>query len=165
MIVGGLLSKTTLDIIGVAALGYELNSLSTSSPLAKSYETVFEFATPMQILINILHRYIPIRNWLPIKTNQDFIRANETTRRIIREQIRTRREEFQKGTLKGEKAGRDLLTLMIEESRDTLSEDDMLGYVSLLSLRLPLSSTFQRLSPFGHAHDDKGILTDSQLSY
>jgi hypothetical protein len=130
-IVSGLLSKTTLDIVGLAALGYELHSLSTSSPLAKCYERVFEFATPAQIIINIVHQYVPIRQWLPLKANKSFVESNQTVRRILREHIRKRRSEFRDGKIRGEKASRDLLTLMIEESKDTLSEDEILGYVSV----------------------------------
>lgn len=127
--VSGLLAKTTLDIVGVAALGCQLNSLSTSSALAESYEKIFEFLTPLQILISTVHRYVPIRSWLPLKANTDFVHANEQVRRILRQHIRQRKREFHDGKIQGDKASRDLLTLMIEESKDTWSEDEMLGYV------------------------------------
>ncbi|KIW90897.1 uncharacterized protein Z519_08680 [Cladophialophora bantiana CBS 173.52] len=127
--VSELLSKTTLDVVGLAALGYELNSLSTPSQLATSYGKIFEFATPLQILISVVHQFVPIRQWLPLKTNQSFVQANATVRKILREHIRKRKSEFRKGLIKGEKGNRDLLTLMIEESKDTWSEDEMLGYV------------------------------------
>jgi len=115
--------------VGLAALGYELNSLSTSSALAESYEKIFEFATPLQILISVVHQYVPIRHLLPLEANQNFVRANEDVRRILRDHIRRRKREFREGLVHGEKASRDLLTLMIEESKDTWSEDEMLGYV------------------------------------
>ncbi|OQV00112.1 hypothetical protein CLAIMM_05650 [Cladophialophora immunda] len=127
--VSELLSKTTLDVVGLAALGYELNSLSTPSLLATSYGKIFEFATPLQILISVVHQFVPIRQWLPLKTNQSFVQANATVRKILRDHIRKRKGEFRDGLVKGEKANRDLLTLMIEESKDTWSEDEMLGYL------------------------------------
>jgi hypothetical protein len=130
-LVSGLLSKATLDIVGLACLGYELNSLSTSSPLAKCYEQMFEFATPVQIVINIIHRYIPIRPFLPLKANKTFVHATETTRAILREHIQLRRKEYRDGKVHGEKSSHNLLTLMIEASRDTMPEDEMLGYVRL----------------------------------
>lgn len=129
--VSGLLAKTTLDVVGLAALGYELNSLSTPSELATSYERIFEFATPLQVLISIVHQYIPIRQWLPIEANRNFVQSNAKVRKILRHHIRTRKLEFRNGVIKGERHNRDLLTLMIEESKDTWSEEEMLGYVSI----------------------------------
>lgn len=123
--------------MGLACLGYELNSLSTSSQLAKCYEEMFEFATPMQIIINLIHRYIPIRPFLPFKANKTFVHATETIRKILRDHIKRRRREYHDGKVQGEKASRDLLTLMIEESRDTMSEDEILGYVRYFAFGIP----------------------------
>ena len=128
--VSGLLSKTTLDIVGLAALGYKLDSLSTSSPLAENYEKIFDCATPLQILISVLNQFVPIRSLLPLKTNKLYVKANAEIKRILRDHIRTRKTEFREGKIHGETATRDLLTLMIEESKDTWSEEEMLGYVS-----------------------------------
>lgn len=137
--VSGLLAKTTLDIVGVAALGYELDSLTTPSVLAASYETIFECITPLQVLISVVHRYIPIRSWLPLKVNKDYVRANADVRDRLRSLIRQRRQEFQTGEVRGEKQSRDLLTLLIEESKDTWSEEEILGYVrNCTLLTLPM---------------------------
>lgn len=89
----------------------------------------------MQIVINLIHRYIPIRPYLPFKANKTFVHATETVRKILREHIQRRRREYRNCEVHGEKAGRDLLTLMIEESRDTMSEDEILGYVRHVALR------------------------------
>ena len=129
--VSGLLAKTTLDVVGVAALGYNLDALSTSCSLAESYEKIFECVTALQVLISVIHQYIPIRNFLPLKVNRDYVRANREVRRILREHIRLRKKEYRDGKIHGEKASRDLLTLMIEESQDIWSEDEMLGFVSV----------------------------------
>lgn len=93
----------------------------------------------MQIAINLLHRYIPIRPFLPFKANKTFVHATETTRKILREHIQRRRKDYWDGKVSGEKAGRDLLTLMIEESRDTMSEDETLGFVSHSQLKISRS--------------------------
>ncbi|KAH7020347.1 cytochrome P450 [Ilyonectria destructans] len=127
--VSSLLSHTTLDIVGLAALGYELNSLSTSSSLATNYEKIFEFATPLQLLISFIHQFIPIRPLLPFRANKSYVEANAEVRQILRKHIRRRKLEFHEGTLTGEDTGRDLLTLMIKESNDKWSEEDMLGYL------------------------------------
>lgn len=145
--VSGLLAKTTLDIVGVAALGYELNSLSSSSILAESYEKIFEFVTPLQILISLVHRYIPIRRWLPLKANRDYVNANLEVRQRLRQHIRQRKQEFREGKIRGEKSSRDLLTLMIEESKDTWSEDEMLGYVGAsIRIREQFTNNLQLLN-------------------
>ncbi|KAF4950241.1 hypothetical protein FGADI_8329 [Fusarium gaditjirri] len=127
--VSSLLSKTTLDIVGLAALGYELNTLTSSSPLAVNYEKIFEFATPMQILISFINQFFPIRPFLPFKVNRNYVNANGEVRRILREHIGKRKDEYRRGEIRGEKASRDLLTLMIEESGDVWPEDEMLGYL------------------------------------
>ncbi|KAH7068616.1 cytochrome P450 [Paraphoma chrysanthemicola] len=127
----GLLARTTLDVVGLAALGYELNSLSTSSPLAENYEKIFEYVTPLQILISVVNQFVPIRPFLPFKANKDYVRANSEVRRILRHLIGRRKSQFREGKIQGEKSARDLLTLMIEESKDTWSEEEMLGYVKI----------------------------------
>lgn len=124
-----LLSHTTLDIIGLGALGYQLESLSTPSLLAESYQKIFEIITPLQIIITVLNLYIPIRSWLPLEANRAYVRANAEVRRILREHIRRRRKEFRESKSESQNGSRDLLTLMIEESGDSYSEDEMLGYV------------------------------------
>jgi cytochrome P450 len=127
-----LLLNTTLDIIGHAALGYELNSLSTSSVFADCYDTVFS-ASLLGNLITVIHHFVPIRWALPIKVNRDFVNANATIRRLLREHIRRRKHEISinKEGVVGEK--HDLLTLMIKEKVDVVdpwSEDEILGHVS-----------------------------------
>ncbi|KAM5383714.1 hypothetical protein ACJZ2D_001703 [Fusarium nematophilum] len=127
--VSELLPHTTLDIVGLAALGYELNSLSTSSDLATHYGKIFEFVTPLQVAISFVNQFVPIRSILPFEANRNYVNANAEVRRILREHIRQRRQEYRQGQIKGEKASRDLLTLMIEESKDAWSEEEMLGYL------------------------------------
>ncbi|KAJ3540627.1 hypothetical protein NM208_g2693 [Fusarium decemcellulare] len=114
---------------GLAALGYELNSLSTSSELATHYARIFEFVTPLQVAISFVNQFVPIRSVLPFEANRSYVDANAQVRRILREHIRQRRGEYRQGKIKGEKASRDLLTLMIEESQDAWSEEEMLGYL------------------------------------
>ncbi|KAF4448364.1 cytochrome P450 [Fusarium albosuccineum] len=121
-------------LIGLAALGYELNSLSTSSELAMYYAKIFEFVTPLQVAISFVNQFVPIRSVLPFEANRSYVDANAQVRRILREHIRHRRDEYHQGKIKGEKASRDLLTLMIEESQDAWSEEEMLGYVGNCSL-------------------------------
>ncbi|RFU35026.1 hypothetical protein B7463_g1272, partial [Scytalidium lignicola] len=124
-----LLSCTTLDIVGLAVLGFKLKSLSSSSALADSYQKIFEIVTPLQILITVVNQYLPVRSWLPLEANKAYVRANGEVRRILREHIRRRRKEFREGQFKNEKGSRDLLGLMIEESKDSYTEEEMLGYL------------------------------------
>ncbi|RQM05686.1 hypothetical protein DH86_00003765, partial [Scytalidium sp. 3C] len=61
--------------------------------------------------------------------NRAYVRANAEVRRILREHIRRRRKEFRESKSESQNGSRDLLTLMIEESGDSYSEDEMLGYL------------------------------------
>jgi hypothetical protein len=131
LIVSELMSKTTLDIIGLAVLGYHLESLSSSCPFAESYQKIFEIITPVQVLISVMNQYVPVRNWLPLKANTDYVKANAVVRQTLLDHIRRRRRDFKAGRFGEEKiVGRDLLTLIVEESKDSCTEDEILGYVS-----------------------------------
>jgi len=131
-IVSALLSKTTLDIIGRAALGFELNSLSSGSTFAECYATIFELSTLAQI-ITVVHQYVPVRQWLPFRVNREFVHACAEIIHLLREHIRRRKQEVY-GSEKPSSAdaGRDLLTVMVEQGskdRDAWTEDEMLGHL------------------------------------
>ncbi|KAF2471236.1 cytochrome P450 [Lindgomyces ingoldianus] len=133
-------AKTTLDIIGTAALGVELCSLSTSgSTFSNLYAQILD-QPPIGQLISAINMFVPIRNWVPLKANRDFQRANGEVRRLLRETIRKRKKAIF-GERKGktevrkeftEEGSKDLLTFMIyekSEGANKWSEDDILGHL------------------------------------
>lgn len=129
------LTKTTLDAIGLAALGCEFNNLTSPTDLSLAFEGVFgtERSTLFAIM-SALNIYIPIRRLLPIKVNRDYLRANERIRQLLRERIRERKTELSFPNVEKSANTKDLLAVMIKECRGdkpSWSEDEMLNHVGL----------------------------------
>ena len=130
--VSSLLSKTTLDAIGLTALGAQFDNLVSPTEFALAFERVFGMETSIiAALMSAINIYFPIRGWLPIKVNRDYLNANWTIRRLLREHIRKRKIELaSKG--KASEPDADLLALMIREKDggvDPWTEDEMLNHV------------------------------------
>lgn len=137
---GEIFSKTTLDIIGRASLGVELGSLSAhGSKFSTLYSRMLD-QPPAGLLISLINILIPVRSFLPLKANRDFLHASSETRRLLREIIRERRIEISgdgndKGRIKKEfteEGSSDLLTFMIyerSEGENKWSDEDVLGHV------------------------------------
>lgn len=128
------MERATLDIVSLAALGYKSNALSSKSSFAEAYKTVFDLSLLGQ-MIAVIHQYIPVRSWLPLKVNRDFVNASAQIRNLLRDQIRGRKREIaEKGrTPDVVQKSRDLLTLMVEEKSSGAApwtEDEMLNHVS-----------------------------------
>ncbi|OCL03967.1 cytochrome P450 [Glonium stellatum] len=132
--VSKIFSKATLDIIGLVVLGVELNSLSSSSSFAECYGRILN-QSPVGQAISALNMFLPVRKWLPLKANRDFVKANQEVRRLLREAIRERKREIleeektkSQFTVEG---GRDLLTFMIYEKsqgENPWTDEDILGH-------------------------------------
>ncbi|OQV00118.1 hypothetical protein CLAIMM_05656 [Cladophialophora immunda] len=128
--VSSLFSKTALDIIGLACLGIQMNNLSSPSEFAMAYEKVFE-NTAWSAIMSALNIYLPIRSLIPIKTNRDYLNANATIRRLLRQHIRQRKVELE-GQDKESSNGKDVLSIMIKErgtGAEIWDEDEMLGHL------------------------------------
>jgi len=131
--VSSLFSKTTLNIIGVTALGIELDNLSSNPVLSfhECYHRIFE-QSAIGNIISLINMHIPLRSWLPLKANRDFIAANNEIRRLLRNLIKQRRNEIDSGHNNG--SGRDLLTFMMQErlpdsGKHSWSDEDMLDHL------------------------------------
>lgn len=73
------LNRATLDIIGEAGFGADVNSLENpEAPLRQAYRAVFVFDLPSRILHG-LQAFWPVTKYLPAKMNRDM----ETSRNII----------------------------------------------------------------------------------
>ncbi|GAB1316901.1 Cytochrome P450 monooxygenase FUM15 [Madurella fahalii] len=114
-------SKITLDIMGVVALGLELDDLPASTTGNMSfqacYQELFEPDSLGQMLLAI-NGIVPIR-WLPLEANRRFIRASKTIRAqltdIIQNRIRIVGARKAAGMDSSEGNAKDLLTYMIAE--------------------------------------------------
>ncbi|KAK6215043.1 cytochrome P450 78A3 [Colletotrichum tabaci] len=69
------LNRTTLDIIGKAGFGYDVNSLENpDAPLREAYRLCFSFDIVSRILIG-LQAFSPVFNHLPSKVNRDIMQS------------------------------------------------------------------------------------------
>ncbi|KAK3339643.1 cytochrome P450 [Lasiosphaeria hispida] len=114
-------SKITLDIMGVFALGLDLDDLQSrntgSTSFQACYHEIFEPDGLGQMLMAI-NGIIPIR-WLPLRANRRFRQANKMIRRqltdIIQDRVRTVGASKATGLGCGEEKIKDLLTFMVAE--------------------------------------------------
>lgn len=140
-----ILAKTTLDAIGLAALGAEFNNIDQLSEFSLAFEDVFTQArSTVSILMSVLNAYMPIRKLLPIKVNRDYLGANAKIRSLLVQQIRKRQQEMA-ATEKSSQKGKDLLSILIHdgvEGRQPWTEDEMVGHVSQLIPVLWVISNF-----------------------
>ena len=108
------LSRCTLDIIGIAGMGYNFNAIhDPNSELNHSYRNVFTPNRQAQILA-LLGQFVPIPvlRRLPLKRNDDIASAaaiiRGTSRRLIQEKMRKLAE-----TEKQEAVGKDILSVAL----------------------------------------------------
>ncbi|KAI8624121.1 cytochrome P450 [Xylariaceae sp. FL1651] len=106
------LNRTTLDIIGSAGFGYDINSLENPETLIReAYRLVFAF----DILSRMLHgiqAFIPASKYLPMKANRDL----EISRSIIidkaTEIISEKQEQAENNS-----NGKDILALVARDNK------------------------------------------------
>lgn len=131
-----LLTRVTLDIIGVSLLGKELRDFrSQSSPLSfeQCYNAILAQPVAGQI-ISFINPFIPLR-WLPVSANLDFIHAKIALKTMMAELIEQRTAEVAAAKKReGEdELADDLLTRMIEasaEENQRLSREELIDIVS-----------------------------------
>ena len=108
------LSRCTLDIIGVAGMGYEFNAIhDPNAELNRSYRTVFTPTTQAKILAFLGQLVpIPLLRLLPLKRNDDIASAAATirgaSRRLIQEKQRKLADVEKRETL-----GKDILSVAL----------------------------------------------------
>ena len=132
-------SNLTLDVITLACLGLRMHNLTEPSPFSVAYAKVFE-NTPWSAIMHALNVYVPIRKLIPVKSNREFLQANQSVKDLLREQIRSKKAALA-GKKKADIKDKDLLALMIKErgqGEDIWTEDEMLGHVSLQHLQVRL---------------------------
>ncbi|KAI1334059.1 cytochrome P450 [Xylariaceae sp. FL0016] len=106
------LNRTTLDIIGSAGFGYDINSLENpETPIREAYRLVFAFDIFSRMLHGI-QAFIPASKYIPAKMNRDM----ETSRGIIidkaTEIITEKQEQAENNT-----GGKDILALIARDNK------------------------------------------------
>ncbi|KAI1077638.1 cytochrome P450 78A3 [Whalleya microplaca] len=105
------LNRTTLDIIGSAGFGYDINSLDNpEAPIREAYRLVFAFDLASRVLHGI-QAFIPASKYIPAKMNRDM----ETSRGIILDKateiIKEKQEEAENKT-----GGKDIIALIARDN-------------------------------------------------
>ncbi|CAK5270143.1 unnamed protein product, partial [Mycena citricolor] len=136
------LSKTTLDIIGLAGFNHDINALAADAhtqpdELADAFEKLFEAETGFDLLGLFISR-VPLMSRLPTKqyrtTKAAQARMIASGRRLLAE---SKREVQQNGSFaSGTGRARDLLALLVKANMDKdipesqrLSDEDVLAQV------------------------------------
>ncbi|KAI0021138.1 cytochrome P450 78A3 [Xylariomycetidae sp. FL0641] len=106
------LNRTTLDIIGSAGFGFDINSLEhPETPIREAYRLVFAFDIFSRMLHGI-QAFIPASKYIPAKMNRDM----ETSRGIIvdkaTEIITEKQEQAENNT-----GGKDILALIAKDNK------------------------------------------------
>jgi len=116
-------SRVTLDIIGIAGVGYDFNAVADpQSELNRCYRDVF-VATGAARRAQLLSLVIPqwILNKLPLKRNHEVRIARETIRRISFELIERKRAQMEKNHT----TGKDILSVAMESGE--FSDEDLVN--------------------------------------
>lgn len=125
------LNRTTLDIIGKAGLGTDIDSLDNpETPLRDAYRRCFDFDLEARI-INGLAAFTPLIRLLPARANRDI----QIARNIILSRAQQIIQEKQKPGEKEEVARhKDIIGLIVKDNmvaskEDTLSLETMRNQV------------------------------------
>ena len=120
------LNRATLDIIGEAGLGTEINSLDDAeTPLRQAYRGVFSFDIQSR-LIHGLTSFLPLMKYFPSQTNRDMLHSREI---ILNKAANIIREKHVLAKQQGARQ-KDIISLIVKdnmnaEAADTLSFEAM----------------------------------------
>ncbi|KAL9069642.1 MAG: hypothetical protein Q9157_006096 [Trypethelium eluteriae] len=121
--IGGWASRATLDIIGVAGMGKDFNSLQNPrNELTQAYQRVFDPGKVGRIL-QLLGIFLPI--WflrrIPVQRNTDIREANTTIKRTCLSLVQDKRKRLEKGA----RTDYDILSVAIESGG--FSDEDLVN--------------------------------------
>ncbi|KAF1850192.1 cytochrome P450 [Cucurbitaria berberidis CBS 394.84] len=116
-------SRATLDIIGVAGMGRDFDSLTNpANELNATYRQIFagnRYAQLVQLLLSMLPHWLAVN--LPLKRNDEIGNAVSTIKKVARDLIREKRTTFEKG---GD-IGTDILSVAMESGG--FSDEDLVN--------------------------------------
>lgn len=116
-------SRATLDIIGLAGMGKDFDSLANpSNELNETYRQIFSStrgAQIVQLLLGMLPHWLAVN--LPLKRNDEIGNAIGTIKKVAKDLIREKRRNLEKG----EAGGMDILSVAMESGG--FSDDDLVN--------------------------------------
>ena len=122
------LNRTTLDIIGEAGFGTDLDSLENpETPIREAYRLVFAFDIASRMLHG-LAAFIPNTKYLPAKMNRDILQA----RRIIISKATDIIRQKQKATHAKDK---DIIALIVKDNMRMEAAGDKANTLSFETMR------------------------------
>ena len=88
---------------------------------------------PLSAIISFINTAVPVRRWIPLEANTGYIRATQNLRRMMRAVVDERMQQHQECKRRGDVfespalqgVGRDVLTLMVEESAASKGDDGL----------------------------------------
>lgn len=143
-----LFDKMTIDSIGSAILGINLDNLKSQTDpdlnFLKFYHGIFN-QKPFAQIVSFVNIQVPIR-WLPLAANRDFKHANEQINMMLGRVVAQRAADIERARRENRSfeslhttthGGRDLLTMMIQEretikgTADSLTDHEILQHLLL----------------------------------
>jgi cytochrome P450 len=116
-------SRATLDIIGLAGVGQDFDSISNpENTLNMTYKSIFgasRGAQIVQVLLNMLPHWLVVA--LPLKRNDEIGKAINTIKTVARDSIADKRAKM----LKGEAKQVDILSVALESGG--FSDEDLVN--------------------------------------
>jgi len=92
-------SRATLDIIGVAGMDHDFDSLrDPGNTLHKSYERIFaspNLATKILLVVGVLLRNVELIQKLPTQRNKEIIEGGEVVRDVARQMVRLKKDKME----------------------------------------------------------------------
>lgn len=106
------LNRCTLDIIGKAGFGYDINSLEDADvPIRQAYRLVFNFDLPSRVLHGI-QAFFPASKHIPVQMNRDIDKARDVILNKATEIITEKLDEAENNT-----RAKDILALIARENK------------------------------------------------
>jgi cytochrome P450 len=128
--IGGWISRATLDIIGLAGMGQDFNSLKDpDTELNRVYRSIFQPSNAAQIL-GLLQFFIPmpLLRALPIQRNNDVLAASKVARETARRLIQAKKDKLDKK----EALSPDIISVALESGgfADETLVDNMMTFMA-----------------------------------
>jgi cytochrome P450 len=128
--IGEWTSRATLDIIGLAGMGQDFNSLKDpDTKLNRVYRNIFQPSGTAQIL-GLLQFFIPssILRALPLKRNDDVLAASQVARETSRQLVQAKKEKMEKK----EALSPDIISIALESGgfTDEKLVDNMMTFLA-----------------------------------
>ena len=148
-----LMSKTTLDIIGLAGFDYSFDQLSSEPGNDNELASVFKKmmkprdVTPAMIAAQVLLSWFPILARLPTTTARAIAHSRDVMHNTGQKMLDIRMKQAEAGELEDKT---DLLSLVVKENlrvtdpKDRLPDDEVMGQVRdyFLGFEMPDSSRY-----------------------